>query len=124
LKVTRTVRLTSAPYTVAPLTLDFCTPAIAGDGDLSVGAVCLRALVSNYRWAIALMTAGLGLRFYCVRELLAELALFSLLFFSLSVVALAAFFGWHIANRAAISAGRPSRSIIAGFQRLASWTRP
>jgi hypothetical protein len=122
-KLMRTLRLTDAPFTVARLTLGFSTPATAGDGDLSVGAVRFRALASNYGWAIALMAAGLGLRFYCVRELLAELALFSLLFFSLTVVALTAFFGWHIANRAAICAGRPSQSIIVGFQRLASWTR-
>jgi hypothetical protein len=121
-ELTRTLRLKGAPLTVAALTLGFSTPSIAGDGDLSV-AVCFRALASDYAWAIALMAVGLGLRFYYVREVLAGLALFTLLFFSLSVMALAAFFGWHIANRAAICAGPPSRSVIAGFQRLGSWTR-
>lgn len=58
---------------------------------------------------------GLGLHFYYMRELLASLALFSLLFFSLSVVALSVFCVCYAGHRAAIWAGPASRAVTALF---------
>jgi hypothetical protein len=74
------------------------------------------ARTSIYGWAMGVLAVGLGLHFYYVREMLASLALFSLLFFSLGLVVLSVFFVCYAGNRAAIWAGPASRVVIALFQ--------
>ena len=69
------------------------------------------ARTSNYAWAMGAVGLGLGLHFYYVQEMLASLALFSLLFFSLSLVALSVFFVCYAGNQAARWAGPRSRAV-------------
>jgi hypothetical protein len=76
----------------------------------------------NYLWAMGGSTVvgaavvGLGLHFYSVRETLVSLALFSLLFFSLSVVVLIAFGIRYSGKKAAIWAGPASRAVLEFFR--------
>ena len=66
----------------------------------------------------------LRLEFYYVREMLASLVLFSVIFFSLSLVVLSAFLVWYAGNQVAIWANPASRAVVTLFQRLASQARP
>jgi hypothetical protein len=75
------------------------------------------ARTSNYLWAMGVVGMGLGLHFYYMREMLASLALFSLLFFALGLVALCVFFVCYAGNQAAMWAGPLSQVVIAFFQR-------
>jgi hypothetical protein len=74
------------------------------------------ARTSNYTWVMGVVAVGLGLQFYYMREMLASLALFSLVFFTLSLVALSVFSICYAGNQAAIWAGPASRAVIAIFQ--------
>ncbi len=64
---------------------------------------------------MGVVALGLSLHFYYVRELLTSLALFSLFFFSLTVVVLSLFCIYYAGKRAAIWAGTASRALIALF---------
>jgi hypothetical protein len=66
----------------------------------------------------------LRLEFYYVREMLASLVLFSVIFFSLGLVVLSAFLVWYAGNQVAIWASPASRAVVTLFQRLASQARP
>ena len=61
---------------------------------------------SIYVWATGVMIMGLGAYFYYVRELMAFMILFSMVFLSVSLVVLSVFFAW-----------------CAGEQ-VAGWSRP
>lgn len=78
---------------------------------------CFWARPSNYAWAMGVIAVGLGLHFYFMREMLVSLALFSLLFFLLTLVVLSVFCIFYAGNRATIWAGPASRAVIACFQR-------
>lgn len=73
------------------------------------------ARTSNYAWLMGVVAVGLGLQFYYMREMLASLALFSLVFFTLSLVVLSVFSICYAGNQAAIWAGPASRAVIALF---------
>jgi hypothetical protein len=60
----------------------------------------------EYTCGLSIVIVGLGLYSYSVRELLASLLLFSVVFFCVGLVALGGFLIWY-----------------AGWQ-LATWTRP
>ncbi len=96
-------------------------------GDSSAHAVAAPthalARVSNYLWTAAAAIAALGLHFYYVQELLVQFALFSFVFFSLSLVVLSVFFVWYASSRAATWSGFASRSATAFFRRLVSQAR-
>lgn len=70
----------------------------------------------NYAWAMGVLAMGLSLRFYYMREMLVSLALFSLLFFLLSLVVLSVLCFCYAGQRAAIWAGLASRAAIALMQ--------
>jgi hypothetical protein len=74
--------------------------------------------------ATAVMIVLLSPEFYYVREMLASLVLFSVIFFSLSVVVLSAFFVWYAGSQVASWASPASRAVVTLFQRLASQARP
>jgi hypothetical protein len=103
-----------------PRTINLPQRAIADRDESQYREACAHiypwARTSNYAWAMCAVALGLGLRFYYVREMLASLALFSLLFLSLSLVVLGAFLVGNAAKRAAIWAGPASRVVIALFQ--------
>jgi len=71
---------------------------------------------SNYAWAMGVLAVGLGLHFYFMREMLVSLALFSLLFFALSLVVLSVLCFCYVGQRAAIWVGPASRAIVALMQ--------
>jgi len=76
---------------------------------------CFRARTSNYVWAMGAVAMGLGLHFYYVREMLASLVLFCLLFFSLGLVVLSVFFVCYAGSQAAVWAGPASRAVMTLF---------
>lgn len=76
----------------------------------------LWARTSNYLWAMGAVAMGLGLHFYYFREMLASLALFSMLFFSMTAVVLGVFAVWYVGNQTATWAGPASRAVTAFFQ--------
>ncbi len=69
----------------------------------------------NYAWPMGVVAVGLGLNFYFMREMLVSLVLFSLLFFSLSLVVLSVFGICYAGNHAAIWASPASRAISKLF---------
>jgi hypothetical protein len=70
---------------------------------------------SNYVWASGAAVAGLSLRSYYMRETLVSLALFSLLFLSVSLVVLSLFCICYAGHCAAVWVGPASRALIAPF---------
>ena len=67
---------------------------------------------------------GLGLHFYYVREIVASMILFSVVFFSACLVVLSGFFVWYAGRQIAMW-GRPaSRNTITASPNLALNTRP
>jgi hypothetical protein len=86
-------------------------------GGEACAQTCVWARTSNYLWTMGVVAVGLGLHFYYVREMLASLALFSLFFFSLTLVVLSVFFVCYAGNQAGLWAGPASRAIMALFQR-------
>jgi hypothetical protein len=85
-------------------------------GDEACARTYFGARTSNYLWTMGAVAMGLGLHFYYVREMLASLALFSLLFFSVAAVVLGVFVVWLAGNQAAAWAGPASRAVTAFFQ--------
>jgi hypothetical protein len=68
---------------------------------------------------------GLGLYSYYVRELLAALTFFSVAFFALALIGLAASLVWWASAQAAVWAGPASRNVIVFSRRLiAARARP
>jgi hypothetical protein len=61
---------------------------------------------------LGVMIAGLGLYSYYVRELLASLFLFSLVFFSLGLVVLSVFLAWCASKQVALWSRSASRNAI------------
>jgi len=78
----------------------------------------------NYAWATGVMIIGLGLHFYYVRELVASMVLFSVLFFSLSLAVLSVFFVWYAGEQVAMWARPASRNAITLLRNLALEARP
>jgi hypothetical protein len=112
-----TRRSSSAP---APGTINLAQRAILEPEEPPRDEACARtyfwARTSNYLWAMGAVAMGLGLHFYYVREMLASLALFSLLFFSVTAVVLSVFVVWYVGNQTATWAGPASRAVTAIFQ--------
>jgi hypothetical protein len=71
---------------------------------------------SNYPWAMGAMAVGLSLHFYYMREMLVSLALFSLLFLSLSLAVLSVLCFCYAGRRAAIWAGPAAWAVMALMQ--------
>src|SRR5580658_8185281 len=84
--------ITGSRSVPAPRVIALPQRAIAGHDETSSREACAQiypwARTRNYAWAMAAVAMGLGFRFYYVREMLASLVLFSLLFFSLSLAVL------------------------------------
>jgi hypothetical protein len=83
-----------------------------------------RPNANNYAWATGVMIVGLGLHFYYVRELVASMILFSLMFFSLSLVVLSVFFVWYAGKQVAMWARPASPNAITLPRSLALDARP
>jgi hypothetical protein len=71
----------------------------------------LKAL--EYTCGLGVMIVGLGLYSYYVRELLASLLLFSVAFFSMSLVILSVFLAWCASKQVALWSQPTSRNAIA-----------
>src|SRR5579871_3561996 len=71
---------------------------------------------SNYAWSTGVVAVGIGLHFYYMGEMLVSLALFSLFFLALSLVALGVFWVCFARHRAAIWADPASRVVIPVMQ--------
>ena len=71
----------------------------------------LKAL--EYTCGLGVMIVGLGLYSYYVRELLASLLLFSLVFFSLGLVVLSVLIAWCASKQVALWSRPASRTAIA-----------
>src|SRR5437660_12163607 len=67
----------------------------------------------EYTCGLGLMIVGLGLYSYYVRELLASLFLFSVVFFSMSLVVLSVFLAWCASKQVALWSRLASRNAIA-----------
>jgi hypothetical protein len=70
----------------------------------------LKAL--DYACGLGVMIVGLGLYSYYVRELLASLFLFSVVFFSMSLVVLSVFLAWSAIKQVALWSQPASRNAI------------
>jgi hypothetical protein len=81
--------------------------------------------IRDYTCGLIVTIVGLGLYSYYVRELLAALTVFSMAFFLLALVGLAALLVWCASVQVAIWAGPASRSMMAFSRRLiAAYSRP
>ena len=69
--------------------------------------------IIDYTCGLAVTIVGLGLYSYYVRELLASLFLFSVVFFSMGLVALSAFLAWSASKQVALWSRPASRNAIA-----------
>lgn len=67
----------------------------------------------DYTCGLGVMIVGLGLYSYYVRELLASLFLFSMVFFSMGLVVLCVFLAWSASKHVAIWSRPASRNAIA-----------
>jgi hypothetical protein len=117
---TRWMGSTRSRSVSAPGMITLPQRAIADPDDLPDAETCAQTCfwtrTSNCLWAMGVVAMGLGLHFYYVREMLASLALFSLLFFSLGLVVLSVFLVCYAGNHAAIWAAPASRVVFALFQ--------
>ena len=104
-----------APRTINPPQRAILEPA-EQPGDEACARTYFRPRTSNYLWAMSVVAAGLSMHFYYVREMLASLALFSLLFFPMAAVVLSVFAAWYGCNQAATWAGPTSRALTSFFQ--------
>ena len=81
--------------------------------------------IAEYTCGIGAVIVGLGLYSYYVRELLASLLLFSVLFFLLGLTAIGMFFIWSASTKLAIWTVPASRNVVAFSRRLfAAYARP
>jgi len=81
--------------------------------------------IRDYTCGLIVTIVGLGLYSYYVRELMAALTLFSVAFFFLALVGLAALLVWSASVQVAIWARPASRTVIAFSRRLrAAYARP
>ena len=69
--------------------------------------------IVDYTCGLAVTIVGLGLYSYYVRELLASLFLFSLVFFSMSLVVLSVFLAWCASKQVALWSRPESRNAAA-----------
>jgi hypothetical protein len=67
----------------------------------------------DYTCGLGLMIVGLGLYSYYVRELLASLLLFGVVFFSMALVVLCVFLAWSASKHVGIWSRQVSRNVIA-----------
>jgi hypothetical protein len=112
--------ITGSRSVPAPRIIILPLRATEGHDETSSHEACAQiypwARTRNYAWAIAAVAMGLGLHFYYMREMLASLVLFSLLFFSLSLVVLGVLLVGYTGVQVATWAGSASRVVIALFQ--------
>lgn len=81
--------------------------------------------IRDYTCGLVVTIVGLGLYSYYVRELLASLALFSVAFFFLALVALSGLLFWCAGEQMAIWSRPTSRSLLSFSRRLiAAYERP
>ena len=81
--------------------------------------------IRDYTCGLIVTIVGLGLYSYYVRELMAALTLFSIAFFSLALLGLAALLVWCGSVQAAVWARPASRNVLAFSRRLiAAYARP
>ena len=103
----------SAPPPAAPSAVTLAPLVTTDTGNLSAGAVVAptrtSARASNYAWVAAATIMAIGLRFYYVRELLVQFALFSFGFLLLSLAVLSLFFVGYASDHAATWTGTASR---------------
>lgn len=79
----------------------------------------------EFTCGLSVVIVGLSLYSYYVRELLASLALFTGVFFVLSLAAFGMFLLWYAAVQAAIWTRPASRNVMALSRRLvAAYVRP
>ena len=69
-------------------------------------------------YTCGLIAANVGLYFYCVRELLASLVLFTMVFLLLGAVAFGALLIWCASEKVAIRTAPASRKMIALSRRV------
>ncbi len=74
--------------------------------------------IRDYTCGLLVTIVGIGLYSYYVRELMAALTLFSMAFFFVFLVALAALLVWCAGVQAAIWATPVSRNLVAFSRRL------
>ena len=78
-----------------------------------IGGLLGKIKIIDYTCGLAVTIVGLGLYSYYVRELLASLVLFSLVFFSVGLVALSVFLAWYASKQVALWSRSVSRSAVA-----------
>jgi hypothetical protein len=80
---------------------------------------------TEYMCGLSVVTVGLGLYSYHVRELLASLVLFTIAFFFVGLVALGVFLIWSVSKTVTIWTQSASRNVIALSRRLiTAYARP
>jgi hypothetical protein len=86
-----------------------------------IGGLLGKIKIIDYTCGLAVTIVGLGLYSYYVRELLASLVLFSLVFLSIGLVALSVFLAWCASKQIALWSRSASRSAaaLAGVDLLA-----
>ena len=97
------------------MTLFECSRILTSRERLDAVQTRFRVRTSNYVWASGAAVAGLSLHSYYMRETLVSLALFSLLFLSVSLVVLSLFCICYAGHCAAVWVGPASRALIAPF---------
>jgi hypothetical protein len=81
--------------------------------------------IREYTSGLVVTIVGLGLYSYYVRELLAALTIFSVVFFFLALVGLGALLVWCASVQVAVWARPASRNLIAFSRRLiAAYAKP
>jgi hypothetical protein len=81
--------------------------------------------ISECACGLVVVILGLGCSYYCIRELLVFLALFSVAFLFLALAVLAAILLWWASEQLADWSGPASRKVIAFSRRLiATHARP
>ena len=68
----------------------------------------------DYTCGLGVMIVGLGLFSYDVRELLASLLLFSVVFFSMGLIVLCVFLAWSASKQVALWSRLASRNALLG----------
>jgi hypothetical protein len=98
---------------------------VSGTGRTSEGDSLRKPKIRSYTCGLAVATIALGLYSYPVREIVASLALFSVAFALLAVIAIGAWLLWSASTQLAIWTVPASRNVIARFRRLiTTYERP
>jgi hypothetical protein len=93
---------------------------MSGTSGIRKGDSLREARIRNYTCGLAVTIIGLGMYSFYVRELLASLALFSLGFLFLALIALSVFLIWCASVQVGIWARPASRNMMALSRRMIS----